>query len=168
MKMSVALGAALALLVAAPAQAAPDLTLSASHSRMLRASPPNTTLYTGTLTLTVSNRGSDATDGSAVTVTDTLPAGLSALVNNPGVGAGPIAASGPGWTCTGTRCTRSDVLAAGAAYPPITITVSVANGAAATVVNTAAIAGGATVTDAIPVAADACPNGWTAGQLNPE
>src|SRR6476619_2133560 len=129
MKTSVALGALLALLVAAPAQAAPELTLSAGHSRLLRATAPNTTLYAGTLTLTVSNRGPDPTDGSAVTVTDTLPAGLSALVNNPGVGAGPNSASGPGWACTAVRCTRTDVLPAGASYPPIMITVAVASNA---------------------------------------
>ena len=72
------------------------------------------------LTLRVANTGADPTDGSAVTVTETLPAGLSALVNNPGAGAGPVAASGPGWTCTGgatSRCTRSDVLAAGRRVP---------------------------------------------------
>src|SRR4051812_24986818 len=113
MRMSVALGATLALLVAAPAQAAPDLMLAATHARptFLRAQSPNTTLYAGVLRLTVTNRGADPTDGTTVTVTDTLPAGLSALINNPGLGAGPVAASGAGWTCTGTRCTRADVLA---------------------------------------------------------
>jgi uncharacterized repeat protein (TIGR01451 family) len=173
MKTSVALGAALALLIAGPAQAAPDLTLSATHARatFLRAQAPNSTLYTGTLTLTVANVGTDPTDGSTVTVTDTLPAGLSALVNNPGVGAGPVAASGPGWACTGTRCTRTDVLGPGAAYPPITITVAVTSNAAATVTNTATVAGGgdsASATDAIPVTPDACPNGWPATASNPE
>ena len=41
------LGAALVLLPAAPAAAAPDLTLTASHARatFLRAQAPNTTLY---------------------------------------------------------------------------------------------------------------------------
>src|ERR1700754_1768540 len=122
MKTSVGLAATLALVTAAPAQAAPDLTLSAAHTRatFLRATAPNTTLYTGTLTLTVANAGPDATDAGTVTVNDTLPAGLSALTNTPATGAGPVAASGPGWTCTGTRCTRADVLAPGAAYPPIT------------------------------------------------
>src|SRR3954451_5421026 len=110
MKTSLVLGAVVALLAAAPAQAAPDLTLSAAHARatLLRAQAPNSTLYTGTLTLTVANAGADTTDGSTVTANDPLPAGLTALINNPGVGAGPIAASGPGWTCTGTRCTRTD------------------------------------------------------------
>src|SRR3954454_9673601 len=163
MRLSLAVGGvALALVTAAPAQAAPDLTLSASHARatFLRAQAPNTTLYAGTLSLTVTNAGADPTDGSAVTVTETLPSGLSALVNNPGLGAAPTAASGPGWTCTGTstsRCTRSDVLAPGAAYQPITMTVGVAANAAPTLTNTPNVAGGgdatpASASDAIPVA----------------
>jgi peptidoglycan/xylan/chitin deacetylase (PgdA/CDA1 family) len=172
------LGAALFVLGAAPAAAAPDLTLTASHARpvFLRAQAPNTTLYAGTLVLSVGNAGPDPTDGSTVTVTETLPAGLSALVNQPGLGAGPTAASGPGWTCAGTtttRCTRSDVLAPGASYEPITMTVSVANSAAATLRTAPSVAGGgdaagATVTDDIPVAVDACPNGWPASAANPE
>src|SRR3982751_558348 len=99
-----ALGVALALLGAAPAAAAPELALTATHARptFLRAQAPNTTLYAGTLTLTVANAGPDPTDGSVVTVTETLPSGLTALVNNPGAGAGPTASSGPGWTCSGT------------------------------------------------------------------
>lgn len=178
MRLSVALGAALALLSAAPAHAAPELTLSASHARepLLRTQAPNTTLHAAALTLRVTNAGPDPTDGTAVTVTDTLPAGLSALVNNPGAGAGPVAASGPGWTCTGTattRCTRSDVLAPGAAYPPITLAVAVASTAAATLRNAPTVSGGGDATDGaatddIGVVADACPNGWAATALNPE
>ncbi len=97
---TVLLGSALFLLGAAPAAAAPDLTLTASHARatFLRGQAPNTTVYPGTLSLTVGNVGADPTDGSAVTVTETLPAGLSAMVNHPGFGAGPTAASGAGWT----------------------------------------------------------------------
>jgi uncharacterized repeat protein (TIGR01451 family) len=77
-----------------------------------------------TLTLTVTNRSREATDGSTVTVTDPIPAGLTAT-----------AAGGEGWSCAGTttvRCTRADVLAPGAAYPPITITVDVAQNAVST------------------------------------
>ncbi len=168
-QMRYAIGAALAVLAApAPALAAPDLTISATHARpaFLRATAPNTTVYAGTLTMTVANQGADPTDGTAVTVTDALPTGLSALINNSGLGAGPVAASGTGWTCTGTTCNRSDVLAPGASYPPIRITVSVASNAAATVTNAPAVSGGgdttsASASDAIPVAADACPNGWS-------
>src|ERR1700754_57765 len=100
-----AVGVGLALLgPAAPAIAAPDLTISATHAAptFLRATAPNTTVYSGSLTLTVTNRGTDPTDGTAVTVADALPAGLSAMINNPAFDAGPVAASGTGWTCTGT------------------------------------------------------------------
>src|SRR3954452_18740857 len=164
-----AVAAGLALLVpVTPAVAAPDLTVSATHDAgtFLRTTAPNTSVYGGTIRLTVSNAGADPTDGTEVRVTDQLPTGLSALTNNPGLGAGPTAASGPGWTCTGTgtsRCTRSDVLAPGASHPPITVTVRVAPGAWATLANGPSVAGGgdstpAPAADSIPVAADACPN----------
>ncbi|MDA0181954.1 polysaccharide deacetylase family protein [Solirubrobacter phytolaccae] len=165
-----------ALAGAAPAAAAPDLTVSATHAKptFLRSAPPNTTPYSGTITLVVRNAGADATDGTAVTVTHPLPAGFTALTNNPALGAGPLAASGPGWTCTAAlSCSRSDALAAGGSYPPITVTVNVTNAAPA-VVNTApTVVGGGdgslfTGADAIPVAADGCPNGWLASAINPE
>ena len=80
----------------------------------------------------MSNPGFAATSGT-VTLTDTLPTGLTAT-----------AISGSGWTCTlGTlTCTRSDALAASASYPAITLTVSVANNAAASLTNTATVSGG--------------------------
>ena len=77
-----------------------------------------------TLTLTVTNESREPTDGSTVTVTDPIPVGLTAT-----------AAGGHGWSCTGTtmvRCTRADVLAPGATYSPITITVDVAADAVST------------------------------------
>jgi uncharacterized repeat protein (TIGR01451 family) len=70
---------------------------------------------TGTITLTVSNPTATATDGSTTTVTHPLPAGLTL-----------VSASGSGWTCTTTTCTRNDVLAPGAAFPPLTYSVRVA------------------------------------------
>jgi len=81
-----------------------------------------------------------------VTVTDTLPAGLTAT-----------AISGSGWTCVlGTlTCTRNDALAAGLSYPAITLTVTVANNAAASVTNTAAISGGGQTNTANDTASDA-------------
>ncbi len=80
----------------------------------------------------VTNNGPDATSGT-VSVTDTLPAGLTAT-----------AISGGGWNCLlGTlTCTRSDVLASGSSYPPITLTVNVANNAPASVINSATVCGG--------------------------
>jgi uncharacterized repeat protein (TIGR01451 family) len=159
-----AAAAVAAVAVLAPAaSAAADLQISATHDRepLLKTTGSNTTVYAGKLTLTVTNAGDSATDGSEITVTDTLPAGLSPLVNNPGFDAGPTAASGDGWTCDNTTCRRSDALAAGASYPPITITVRVANDAAAQLTNSATVTGGASATDSITVADDACPNGWS-------
>ena len=84
-------------------------------------------------TITAQNVGASSTAGT-VTVTDTLPAGLT--LN---------AISGSGWSCSGggtPTCTRSDVLASGASYPPITLTVNVSSSAPATVTNTATVSGG--------------------------
>ncbi|MFH9354088.1 hypothetical protein [Kitasatospora sp. NPDC017646] len=70
----------------------------------------------GTYTITVDNNGPGATDGTTVTVYDTLPSGLRVRD-----------ISGPGWTCTRDilTCTRNDVLPAGSSYPPITLHVTV-------------------------------------------
>ncbi len=90
----------------------PDLTIRKSHSGNFRQGDTG-----NTYTLTVTNAGPGPTTG-AVTVSDMLPAGLTAT-----------AISGPGWSCTLTplTCTRSDALASGASYPVITVTVNVAN-----------------------------------------
>src|SRR5439155_29531 len=89
-----------------------------------------------TYTLTVSNVGAGPTSGT-VTVTDTLPAGLTAT-----------GLAGSGWTCTlaTLTCTRSDALAAGASYPPITLTVNVAVTAPPSITNVAVVAGGGDAT----------------------
>src|SRR5262249_24980761 len=54
------------------------------------------------------------------------------------------AISGTGWACTlaTLTCTRSDALAAGAAYPSITLTVNVAANAPSSVTNVATVSGG--------------------------
>lgn len=98
----------------------------------------------GQYILTVSNVGSVATVGPVV-VTDTLPAGLAAT-----------AISGPGWSCdlAAVSCTRSDVLAAGASWPPITLIVGIAPDAPPTVVNTAIVSGGGDLTAGNDTAAD--------------
>ncbi|HVS83525.1 MAG TPA: hypothetical protein VHE60_17480, partial [Pyrinomonadaceae bacterium] len=105
----------------------PDLTIAKSHTGNFTQGQVG-----ATYTITATNSGFAATSGT-VTVTDTLPAGLTAT-----------AISGTGWTCVlGTlTCTRSDALAAGASYPAITLTVNVANNAAASVTNTASVSGG--------------------------
>jgi uncharacterized repeat protein (TIGR01451 family) len=84
-------------------------------------------------TLRVSNSGTIPTNGSAVTVTETVPTGMI-----------PTSIGGVNWTCTQPAgpCTRTDVLAAGTSYPPVTMTVNVSQNAPATVTNQAAVFGG--------------------------
>ncbi|MFF4730341.1 hypothetical protein ACFY3M_34445, partial [Streptomyces mirabilis] len=105
----------------------PSLTIGKSHSGSFARG------QSGSYTLTVGNDGIDATDGTTVTVTDTLPAGLTAT-----------SLSGTGWTCTlaTLTCTRSDVLPSGSSYPPITLKVDVSCKAPSTVTNTASATGG--------------------------
>jgi uncharacterized repeat protein (TIGR01451 family) len=83
-------------------------------------------------TIVVSNIGGAAT-AAEVDVADVLPHVLTAT-----------ALGGSGWTCTlaTLACTRSDALAPGASYPPITLTVNVAIDAPATIVNIATAHGG--------------------------
>lgn len=111
--------------------AAPDLTLAKTHSPAEFAAGGGTGFYT----LTPGNIGIVATSG-AVTVVDTLPAGIT-----------PTAASGTGWSCgiagQGVTCTSTTPIGAGASGHPITLNVSVAAGLAGQVlVNTAVISGG--------------------------
>ena len=112
--------------------APPDLAIAKSHVGDFRQGDP-----ADTYTLNVSNIGSGPTAG-AVTVTDPLPAGLSPTAADNG--------SINGWTVTNDgqtiTATRGDVLAAGSSYPPVTLTVSVAKDAPASLVNTATVAGG--------------------------
>ncbi|WP_222932384.1 IPTL-CTERM sorting domain-containing protein [Allochromatium humboldtianum] len=105
----------------------PDLVLIKSHTGDFSAGQRGA-IYT----LRVTNQGGQTTSGS-VTVTDTLPTGLTAT-----------AFSGGGWTCTLTplSCSRADALAAGASYPPITLTVDVAAEAPTSVTNSAGVSGG--------------------------
>jgi uncharacterized repeat protein (TIGR01451 family) len=106
---------------------APDLSITKSH-------PGNFSQgQTGaTYAITATNSGGAATSGT-VTVVDTLPAGLTATQM-----------SGMNWNCTVATltCTRNDALAAGTSYPPITLTVTVASNAPASVTNTATVSGG--------------------------
>jgi uncharacterized repeat protein (TIGR01451 family) len=115
------------ILASATAPSPADLTLSKSHVGNFVQG------QTGAIyTLTVANSGGTATSG-AVTVVDALPTGLT-----------PTSMAGANWNCAlaTLTCTRSDALAAGASYPPITLTVNVANTAPASVTNIATVSGG--------------------------
>jgi uncharacterized protein (TIGR03437 family) len=107
--------------------ALPDLTITKTHNGNFTQGQAG-----GSYTITVTNSGTASTSG-AVTVTDTLPAGLTAT-----------AITGSGWGCTQPvgPCTRSDVLTAGNSYAAITLTVNVANNAPASVTNQVTVSGG--------------------------
>ncbi len=108
-------------------QLGPDPTIAITHTGAFIQG------QTGTYNLSVTNVGLSSLTG-LVTVTDTLPAGLTAKI-----------VSGTGWSCVvgpPVTCTRSDALAANANYPAITLTVNIATGAPASVVNTASVSGG--------------------------
>jgi uncharacterized repeat protein (TIGR01451 family) len=89
----------------------------------------------GQFVVTVSNIGGTSTAGS-VTVTEQPPAGMTVT-----------SMSGTGWSYdAGTRsCSRSDSLAAGQAYPPIAVSVSLTTNTATTLTNAATVSGGADV-----------------------
>jgi hypothetical protein len=88
-----------------------------------------------TYTVTVSNGASAGPTNGTVTVKDTIPTGLTL-----------VSMAGTGWTCVMSSCTRSDVLAAGASYPSITVTVNVASNAPGSVVNAVSVSGGGSAT----------------------
>ena len=86
-----------------------------------------------TYTITVSNTGTAPATGAQVA--DNLPTGLT-----------PLSFQGTGWTCGVISCSRTDSLAAGASYPPLTLTVNVAANAPAGVTNQASVSGGGAAT----------------------
>lgn len=109
----------------------PDLTITKSHTGNFNQSA------TGIYTITATNSGTASTSG-LVTVTDTLPTGLTFGT-----------ASGTGWTCNisgqTVTCTRTDALAASNSYPAIDLSVNVASNAPSSVTNTASVSGGGEV-----------------------
>ncbi len=108
---------------------ASDLTIAKSHVGHF-SQGQNGAIYT----IQVTNSGNGPTNGSLVTVTDTLPAGLTAT-----------SLAGTGWTCAALSCSRSDVLTNGFSYPPITLTVNVDPSAPANVTNQVSVSGGGEV-----------------------
>ncbi|MBN9412008.1 MAG: DUF11 domain-containing protein [Burkholderiales bacterium] len=114
--------------------AAPDLAISKTHAPSAFAAGGNVGYYT----ITPRNIGPVATSGT-ITITDTLPAGIT--VAEP--------ATGTGWACVGAvgasvvTCTGTTPIAANAAGAPITLRVSVAPAAVGQVlVNRVRVDGG--------------------------
>lgn len=105
----------------------PDLTIQKTHSDHFTRGQKG-----AVYSIRITNTGEGETSGP-VTVVDLLPAGL--------VG---TSLSGVGWSCSlaTLTCTRSDHLAAGASYSPITLTVDVDDHAPSSIINTAMVSGG--------------------------
>jgi uncharacterized repeat protein (TIGR01451 family) len=117
---------------AAWAYVAPDLTIQITDSGGFARGDTG-----DTFTITVTNQGAASADGSTVTVSDTLTAGLTLT-----------GMSGSGWSCTPPTCTRtlSDPLAGGgSSYPPITATVNVSSNAASSQTYRVTVSGGGEV-----------------------
>ena len=87
---------------------------------------------TGQYTITVSNAAGVEREDNTVTVTDTLPAGLT--YNS---------ASGTGWTCAAVAqvvtCTHPATLDSGASFPVLNLVVNVVEAAAASVTNSVTV-----------------------------
>lgn len=112
--------------------AAPDLAIAKTHAPANFAAGGTTGYYT----LTPSNVSPTTPTTGAITIVDTVPAGMT-----------PTAASGAGWSCViagqTVTCTSSNVMAASATGNPLIVHVSVANGLSGQVlINTAVISGG--------------------------
>ncbi|HLJ47454.1 MAG TPA: FG-GAP-like repeat-containing protein, partial [Bryobacteraceae bacterium] len=125
--------------VTSPAVA--SLTISKSHTGNFNAGG------SGSYTITVANQVSAGPTNGVVSVMDNAPAGITVTAMN-----------GTGWSCTSLpSCTRSDPLAAGQSYPPLTVAVSIAANTPATLTNSATTSGGgsasATATDPTTIAA---------------
>lgn len=104
----------------------PSLSILKSHSGSFAQGQNN-----ATYTVTVSNNNAAATSSGGVTVTDTLPSGLTL-----------VSMAGTGWNCSSNVCTRSDALPGGQSYPPITATVNVLVNATSPQVNQVSVSGG--------------------------
>ena len=86
-----------------------------------------------TYTITVSNSSGAGPTSGAVSVTESVPSGLTLT-----------GLSGTGWTCPAgtTACSRADSLAPGGNYPALTATVNVAPDAPASLINSVTVSGG--------------------------
>jgi uncharacterized protein (TIGR03437 family) len=110
----------------AAAAPTPALSISKTHTGSFTQGQNGATYI-----VTVSNAAGAVATSGTVTVTETVPTGMTL-----------VSMAGTGWTCAANTCTRSDALAAGSSYAAITVTVNVASNAASQVTNQAAVSGG--------------------------
>jgi uncharacterized repeat protein (TIGR01451 family) len=111
---------------------APVFAIAMSHSGNFARGQTNATYK-----VAVSNTSATAPTSGAVTVTETVPAGMPL-----------VSMSGTGWSCpaNGSTCTRGDALGAMASYPSITVTVNVAANAGSPLANAVSVSGGGAAT----------------------
>jgi uncharacterized repeat protein (TIGR01451 family) len=108
------------------------ISLTLTHSGNFKAG------QSGAYTVMVSNAPSAGATSGAVTVTETIPSGLTL-----------VSMTGSGWGCSGNTCTRSDPLSGGSSYAAITVTVNVASSVTSQVTNQASVSGGGIAASAI-------------------
>lgn len=116
----------LAQIVSATSEPTVDLSITKSHAGNFAAGA------NGVYTLRVSNAAGRQREDNAVTVTDTLPAGLTF-----------VSGTGTGWTCSAAgpvvTCTHPPFLDPGQSLPDITLTVAVGGAAVPSVANVAQV-----------------------------
>lgn len=116
----------LAQVVSATSEPTVDLSITKSHAGNFAAGA------NGVYTLRVSNAAGQQREDNVVTVTDTLPAGLTF-----------VSAVGTGWTCGASgqlvTCTHPPFLDPGQSLPDITLTVAVGAAAIPAVANSAQV-----------------------------
>jgi trimeric autotransporter adhesin len=116
----------MAQIVSATSDPAVDLSVAMSHTGTFVSGG------TGTYNITVSNTAGQEREDNTVTITDTLPAGLT--YNS---------ATGTGWSCSAAAqvvtCTHPATLDPGQSFPVLNLVVNVAEAAAASVNNTVTV-----------------------------
>ncbi len=109
----------------------PVLSITKSHTGNFTQGQANA-FYT----VLVSNAPGAGPTSGTVTVTETMPSGLTL-----------VSMGGTGWTCSVIpTCTRTDVLIPGGSYPQITVTVNVGGSATSPQVNAVSVSGGGSAT----------------------
>jgi uncharacterized repeat protein (TIGR01451 family) len=114
------------------AASAPVMSIVKTHSGNFAQSENG-----ATYNVTVTNATGAGPTSGTVTMTETVPSGMTLVSMN----------GGATWNCTVLpTCTRSDSLASGASYPTITVTVNVASNATSPQLNSVSVTGGGSVT----------------------
>ena len=125
-------GGADAFLASFSALPLPQLSIAKSHTGNFGLGQ-NGAVYS----VTVNNGARAGVTSGIVAVTEAAPSGLKL-----------VSMAGNLWDCPsgGTTCTRSDPLAPGSNYPPITVTVNVADDAQSPLTNQVTVSGGGSAT----------------------